>query len=110
MELEEGIERALDGDAVLFVGAGFSKGAINLKSERFLTGSELAALFAARSGLPGGSSLEDSAEAYANKFGEDALINEIKQEFSAQKIQDHNRELARVPWKGIYTTNYDNVL
>jgi SIR2-like domain len=110
MELEDAIEHALDGDAILFVGAGFSVGAINLKGERFLTGSELASVFAARAGLPSNTSLEDAAEAYEEKFGTDALIRELQQEFTASKLQPYHREIARFPWKRIFTTNYDNVL
>jgi len=37
MELEEAIEKSLDGEALLFVGAGFASGAINLRGEKFLS-------------------------------------------------------------------------
>jgi hypothetical protein len=110
MHLEDAMERALDGDAILFVGAGFSSGAINLKGERFLRGSELASLFAARTGLPSDTSLEDAAEVYEERYGSDALIRELQQEFTASKVQPYHREVARYPWKRVFTTNYDNVL
>lgn len=110
MEFEEAIERALEGDAILFVGAGFSAGAINVKGERFLKASELASVFAARTGLPSNTSLEDAAEVYEETFGSDALIRELQQEFTASKVQPYHREIARFPWKRIFTTNYDNVL
>ena len=42
MDLNEAIEYALDGESILFVGAGFSKGATNICGENFLAGKGLA--------------------------------------------------------------------
>ena len=41
MRLEESIMHAIDGNAVLFLGAGFNSGAINFNDERFPLGNEL---------------------------------------------------------------------
>ena len=38
MRLEESIMHAIDGNAVLFLGAGFNSGAINFNDERFPLG------------------------------------------------------------------------
>src|SRR5436305_42817 len=108
MELKEGVENALNGDSVLFIGAGFSTGAVNIKGERILRASELASLLTARSGLPSELSLEDAAEAFTDRYGDDALISLLKSEFSVHKAQSYHLELAQPPWKRIYTTNYDN--
>jgi hypothetical protein len=53
---------------------------------------------------------KDAAEAYEENYGSDALIQELQQEFTASKVQPYHREIARFPWKRIFTTNYDNVL
>ena len=50
MDLSEALHHALDGNAVLFTGAGFSCEAIN-KEGKNLFGDELAACLAADSGL-----------------------------------------------------------
>ena len=42
MELEEAIELAIDGHAVLFVGAGYSQGATNSLGQPFKSARELA--------------------------------------------------------------------
>jgi hypothetical protein len=47
---------------------------------------------------------------FAAKHGDDALIKEIKTEFTAKSISEHHRKLGIIPWKRIYTTNYDDVL
>lgn len=111
MELREAVERALDGDALLFVGSGFSLGAVNSNSQPFKTASELAAHFAQLSGLSEDRlTLEDAAETFAEKLGPDQLISEIQTEYTAREVTSWHRELATIPWKRIYTTNYDNVV
>ncbi|MHB8204975.1 MAG: SIR2 family protein [Desulfomonilaceae bacterium] len=110
MEIQKGIEEAIEGEGILFVGAGFSRGAVNLRGEPLKSGREFAAHLAVESGSDEDSSLEDAAEAYIENFGEDALINEIKAEYSVSSVQQYHREIATIPWKRIYTTNYDNVV
>jgi len=111
MNLEDALELALDGKGVLFVGAGFSVGAMNLRNRSMQTAWGLSKLLAQACSLPGESvPLEDASEAYIEQFGKDALIHEIRQEFTATAVDRHHLSLAEVPWKSIYTTNYDNVL
>jgi len=110
MDLTLAIMKALDGEALLFVGAGFSLGAINLQGKPFRRGVEFARHLAQGSGLPPESSLEDSAEAFAQTHGEDRLIRELQNDFTAKTVALFHRGIAAVPWKRIYTTNYDNVL
>lgn len=110
MELSTAIEKALDGNAVLFVGAGFSRGAVNIKGNNLPFGHELAAHFASLCALPENTSLEDAAEVYVEKFSTDALIQEIQSGFTVKEVKPFHRHIATLPWKQIYTTNYDNVL
>ena len=46
MPLDEVIDLALDGNSVLFLGSGFSVGAVNKRGEKFLTGEALKRYFA----------------------------------------------------------------
>ena len=109
MEVQEAIERVLDGEGVLFLGTGFSLGAVNLRNEKFMTGPATADYFADVSGMPPGTGLEDAAEAFVDKSGIDALIREVQEQFTAKKICDYHKGVAALPWKRVYTTNYDNV-
>ena len=48
VELEEALKLAYDGRALLFVGAGFSRGAKNLAGEDFSLGSDLSTILLLR--------------------------------------------------------------
>ncbi len=110
MDIDRAIEHALDGRALLFAGAGFSRGAVNLRSRPFKTGHQFANYLAAQAGLEVGTPLDDASEEFVQKFGEDKLIDEVQGEFTAKQISKAHEQFARVPWKRIYTTNYDNVI
>ena len=65
MEFEDAVEKLIDGSALLFTGAGFSDGAINLRDKPFLKSHELAKYLADSSGIKSTTlSLEDAAEAF----------------------------------------------
>lgn len=110
MDYNQGIESVLDGEAILFCGAGFNIGAKNLRGTSFKSGAALSAYLSRLTGSPLDSFLEDAAEEFANKFGEDKLIEELQQEFLVKEISKSHQIVAQPPWKRIYTTNYDNVL
>ncbi len=110
MDLDRALEYVIDGHAVLFTGAGFAEGALNLRRSRFKKGRELAQHLAISSKLPDDTTLEDAAEEFAQHFGEDRLIEELQQEFTASNVDPSHIHVAELPWHRIYTTNYDNVL
>jgi hypothetical protein len=109
MELEEGLKLAHDGRALLFVGAGFPRGATNLAGDDFAVGRDLARDLSTEAALPAGLALDDVAELYVNKFGESKLIDELKQLFSAKDVTKAHQDIAALPWRRVYTTNYDDV-
>lgn len=110
LDLSEALDAALAGHGLLFTGAGVNEGVTNLRGEPLKRGSQLAAHFAAATGLPNDTSLTDAAEEYGGKFGEDALIHELQQEFTVRRVSDAQIALAQVPWRKVFTTNYDNAL
>lgn len=109
MNENEAIKHILDGEAVLFVGAGFSLGAKNLRSKGLMSGTAIAKHFSELANLPPETGLEDAAEVFSTQKGIDALIKEVQEEFTVQEVCDYHRKVAALPWKRIYTTNYDNV-
>lgn len=110
MELDEAIGSALEGRAVLFVGSGFSRESRNLRNGPFKTGQQLAAHLGKQVGLPAGTLLDDASEEFYSRFGVDRLMEEIEKEFTAKDISRTQIGYAKVPWKRIYTTNYDDVI
>ncbi|MBN2412468.1 SIR2 family protein [candidate division KSB1 bacterium] len=110
MEIEEAIKLALGGDSILFVGAGYSSEALNIKKNNLKNSLQLSEHFAKLAGISESLTLEDAAEIYLEKYGIDELIREIKNEFTIFNVQQYHNDIACIPWKRIYTTNYDNVM
>ena len=110
MDMQQAIDHALAGQAVLFCGAGFSVGAQNLKGQNLKTGKGLAAYLAEQVGLPADTPLEDAAETFIEQRTDYELIRELIEQFKVKAISEAHKVIAEVPWMRIYTTNYDNVL
>lgn len=110
METELAFQLALEGRAVLFTGAGFSRGALNLRGAEFKTGKQLAGYLASKVMLPPEILLDDAAEEFVAQHSTEKLIEELEMEFTTKEISFAHTQIARVPWKRIYTTNYDNVI
>jgi hypothetical protein len=110
MELADALKLARGGRALLFLGAGFSAGTPNSGSGEMKTGQGLSDLLAAKVGLPAGTSLTDSSEAYLESFRAEELVKELIAEFSVKTLMPFQTIMAKVPWKHVYTTNYDNVV
>lgn len=110
MNIDKALELALDGKAIMFAGAGYSYGAKNIKGKPFKLGDELSEYFANKCKLHKNTPLNDSSQEFIEKFGQDKLIKEIKSEFTVKSIAPFYKIIASIPWKHIYTTNYDNVL
>jgi hypothetical protein len=108
MTLDEAFIHAFNGDAFLFLGAGFSRGALNGQGNELKVGSALTEFLAKRSGAPSGATLEDAAESFVRKFGGSALVDELVKEFTVSQVAAHHVALAELPWMRVYTTNYDN--
>ncbi|MGB6474113.1 MAG: SIR2 family protein, partial [Candidatus Sulfotelmatobacter sp.] len=82
------------------------------KHEQFrhgLLGADLAAILSKEASLPAGLALDDAAELYAEQVGVDKLIDKLKMSFSAKAVAECHRQIADIPWRRAYTTNYDDV-
>src|SRR6266498_1087189 len=110
MKIEEGIELALSGNAILFTGAGFSIDAQNLRGTSFKTGSQLSEYLSGLVDIDEKLTLDAAAEEFISVNGKDELIKELHNEFTAKTITSFQSQIAQIPWKRVYTTNYDNVL
>ena len=110
MELADALKLARGGRALLFLGAGFSVGTPNLGSGLMMTGQDFSDLLALKVGLPAGTGLMDTSEAYLETFGAPALVKVLMDEFQAKTLLPYQVVMAKVPWKHIYTTNYDDIV
>ena len=109
MELEEGLAYAAQGRSVLFLGAGFSWGAISLAGEPFLLGTKLGKALADEMGIPAEFALDDIADMYEENYGASALLAKLRNWYTAKDVTKAHRSIAKVDWRVVYTTNYDDV-
>jgi hypothetical protein len=109
VDIEAGLAYAAQGRAVLFLGAGFSWGATSLSGEPFLMGPGLAKALADEAGIPSELALEDVSDIFMSRFGSAALLKKLRNFYVAKDVTKSQREIAKLPWRVVYTTNYDDV-
>lgn len=112
MDIEEAIGHAKRGRALLFTGAGFSRGARNALQEpenSIPDAKQFARRLANSLGSSGEYTLPVVSQAYIRKGGgENGLLRELLNCFTVTGIERHHKIIADVPWVRVYTTNYDN--
>lgn len=108
--LREAVRHALNGEAVLFLGAGSSRCALGPKDERLPTGQELSDRLADTFGLLPRYELGDIAEYIVQEHSETSLINALRRSLKVEKPGNELEVLASLPWSRIWTTNYDDAI
>ncbi len=111
MELNEAIKYALDGNAVLFLGSGFSIGAKKSDHSTFKIASSLAnkLLHAVDIDENATSDLKLASQIYLQKQSESELVEFLRKEFLAVETSETQKIISKIPWQRVYTTNYDNI-
>lgn len=115
MNIERAFQAIVDGNAILFCGAGFSIG-VNSESGALPTGARLAReLFmraTGREAVDGFDNVELSqvADYFEQEKGKSALINFLVARFSVSIVPSDQQQIGKQPWHRIYTTNYDDCL
>lgn len=110
MNAEQAIRIATRGDAVLFLGAGFSVGSMSIAGTPLPNSKQLAEIVSRAINLPPETPLTLAAEIFRDQCGVDYLIDLIKPNFTAANpVADQYRAIAALPWRRIYTTNYDDL-
>lgn len=109
MIIEEALNTVLEGKSILFLGAGYSIGAENCQGNQIKDGRALKEHF--KTVLQEGDDLpiEELADIYIENRGLDGFIKELKEQFLCKFPTTIQEEIAGLPWKRIYTTNYDDV-
>ncbi|EGS5729802.1 hypothetical protein I8540_003016, partial [Clostridium perfringens] len=111
MDINEAIIHILNGDAILFAGAGFSYGAQNINGEKFLLGNELSEKMIKDADLDEDDlNLEYISELYIEEKGIESFIALMKREYICKAYSNSHKIISNLNWKRIYTTNYDNII
>lgn len=111
MDIKKAIEKVLDGQAVLFAGAGFSYGAQNVKGE-VPSANKLKVNLLLDMGMSKDTEyhLEIISDFYKKKKSASELVDKLREQFNILSVAEHHREIMGLQWKRVYTTNYDQVI
>lgn len=112
------IENALEGNAVLFLGSGFSVGASNVcDNHKFCIGQELCEKLIIEGNIDvDGEDKNDLKDLqyistrYLENNTKRDLIKVLKRNFTCCNVEKEHEVIARIKWKKVYTTNYDDVM
>ena len=111
MELQEAIGHAIDGNAILFVGAGFACGAPAINETTVPTGKEFVQRLMDACGKKGAApELDVAARFFERQMGRDALVRLVRETFTVASCPAAQALVSDIRWKRIYTTNFDDLL
>lgn len=110
MDFAQAARRVHLNRSIAFFGAGFCREAVNLLDQAMASTDELAASLSAAAGETEALPLSLAAQQYVTTNSSPDIRILLKQTFSAKKIQAYQEHLACLPWRRVYTTNYDNCL
>lgn len=114
MELGTAIRHALDGNAILFLGAGFSIGGTNKINETLPNASKLSFQMCDELSIERSDDLTLISERFIDDptvgKGVDALISFLKLRLICTTSTPVQDTIIGLPWLRIYTTNYDNII
>jgi|GEM_PF-1877968 len=114
MELKDAIKCALDGDAILFLGAGFSIGGKNKKKENLPSARTLSKIICTDMGIDVADELTIVSERYIRDTskgkGLDKFIELLKSNLTCVSTETVQKTIIGLDWKRIYTTNYDDII
>lgn len=113
MNIETALKHAMDGNAILFLGAGFSSGGINKLNKKLPTAKELSYLMCDELKIQHSADLAIISERFIEDHtigqGLEKFIQFLKQQLICAQTTEVQDCIANLPWMRIYTTNYDNV-
>lgn len=108
MNYEQALIAARNGNAVIFYGAGFSYGLKSASGATLPTARKLAEILCQEIGINKTEDLRVASKKYLKQKSPDDLIKLLKDYFLISDVADYYNAITSVPWRSIYTTNYDN--
>lgn len=117
-KIEKIVRNALDGNAILFIGAGFSVGAKNINNTAFPVAKGLCKILIEEGNIDIDEEDEKDLEDLSyisTRYIEEGntkidLINLLKKNYTCLDVGLEHQIIAAINWKRIYTTNYDDVM
>ncbi|MEL5639856.1 SIR2 family protein [Serratia ureilytica] len=112
MDFTQALHWAFKGKAVVFLGAGFSFEARNKAGEQFPNGNQLAKNLKTELDFDDDEdySLKEISDDFIDELGKENLYRYIIDKFQVSDYSADYQVFSQVPWRRLYTTNYDNVI
>lgn len=102
------LQRLSSGKAILFTGAGFSRGTTNIEDVEPPLATELALMICEAGNFPACKDLRFAADYYISTHKDKTnLISLLKRQFELKRVNDTHISICQVNWRRFYTTNYD---
>lgn len=109
IDTDDFLRRVATGQAVLFLGSGYARNAINIASQEMPTAYALAHELCAIPPMALDDDLRYVADRVIAEGFEDQVVATLKNTFTVKEVKPHQVEIAKVSWRRVYTTNYDLV-
>lgn len=108
VDLDLLLRRISTGRAILFTGAGFSIGAINVEGNKPPIASELSKKICKLGGFHEDEDLRYAADYYiSNDYDKSGLVSLLKKQYTLSSVADTHINICAANWRRFYTTNYD---
>lgn len=102
------LQRIATGKAILFTGAGFSRGTTNVEDLEPPLASQLAEKICEVGNFPISRDLRFAADYFiANCNDKNKLISLLKRQFDLKRVDQTHVSICKIKWRRFYTTNYD---
>ncbi len=109
-DLEKLLKLIATGKAILFAGAGFSVGAVNLVDEKVKLAKGLAEEIDKITNDDSDGDLYTATQYAIESNKSIELIELLKRLFLVKSVEEYHLSILSLPWRRYYTTNYDNVI
>ncbi|MDA0134537.1 SIR2 family protein [Vibrio harveyi] len=108
MNYKKAIDAILNGEALLFLGAGSSKLSTNKFGRQLPVGSELENIIKEDLGITQSVPLDKLSNFYKEKRGESTLVKLLRAHLDVESVATCFKEIAEPDWVRVWTTNYEN--
>lgn len=107
VDIQHLLNQISTGKAILFTGAGFSKGTKNIKGEEPPLAKNLAIEICRLGMFDEDEDLRFAADCYLSNNDGQKLISLLKEKYTLNDVLDSHINICKVNWRRCYTTNYD---
>lgn len=108
MKYEQALRVAKSGNAILFLGSGFSYGLESIVGHTLPTAKKLAEILCDEAGIRKIDDLKKASKRFIENKGAEELVEILRDYFIVNKTSKPHEIISQLPWLRIYTTNYDN--